>query len=205
MTQTLDVHRRSADLADYQAARSAGAARPSTVEGASKSEVFVITFGITFVILYTLFERWNWPLFSYHPAVNRLDLFRNLGVPEDGPPMFWYGWVVLAAIAATLVGAIATLLSASLLQRITLFACVLAATWPIFYALAAIIDQEASFNAEFLRSVWTPGVPAVIITLASAYLVTPARAERLWTGWLLILPIGGLCILGYSLKEYFLR
>jgi hypothetical protein len=30
-------------------------------------------------------------------------------------------------------------------------------------------------------------------------------AERMWTSWLLIMPIGGLIVLGYSLKTFFLR
>jgi hypothetical protein len=119
--------------------------------------------------------------------------------------MFWYGWVVLSAIGATVIGALATAFSAKALMRVTVFFCVLAALWPIFYALAAIIDEEASFNAEFLRSVWTPGVPALAGALAAASLVSAERAQRIWTGWLLIMPIGGLAILGYSLKEYFLK
>jgi hypothetical protein len=204
MTQALDVHGRVADVADYRAPRSASASQ-AAVGSESKLAIFAITFGIAFAILYTLFERWNWPLFTYHPAVNRLDLFKAPGVPEDGPPMFWYGWVVLSAIAATVVGLIATAFSTQILQRITVFCCVLAGLWPILYALAAVIDERASFNAEFLRSVWTPGVPAVVGALAAAYLVSPRSAARVWTGWLMIMPIGGLVILGYSLKEYFLK
>jgi hypothetical protein len=30
-------------------------------------------------------------------------------------------------------------------------------------------------------------------------------AERAWTSWLLIMPIGGLIVLGYSLLQYFVR
>ena len=204
MTQTLDMHGRVAEVADYQAPKRASASQ-AAVGSESKLAIFAITFGIAFAILYTLFERWNWPLFTYHPAVNRLDLFKAPGVPEDGPPMFWYGWVVLSAISATVVSLIATAFSPQALQRITVFLCVLAGLWPIFYALSAVIDEQASFNAEFLRSVWTPGVPALAGALAAAYLVSPAGAARVWTGWLMIMPIGGLVILGYSLKEYFLK
>ena len=35
---------------------------------ASKFGIFAITFGISFALLYTVFERLNWPLFTYHPA-----------------------------------------------------------------------------------------------------------------------------------------
>jgi hypothetical protein len=29
--------------------------------------------------------------------------------------------------------------------------------------------------------------------------------QRTWTSWLLIVPIGGLVVLGYSLQQYFVR
>ena len=91
MTQAIDMDARVSHLGS---ARTAASAVRTTAT--SKLGTFAITFGIAFVILYTLFERWNWPLFTYHPAINRLDMWRQPGIPEDGPPMFWYGWVVLS-------------------------------------------------------------------------------------------------------------
>ncbi len=202
MTQALDISER---VAYREEQRTPAATQAQTATRAGKLEVFVVTFGIAFAIIYTLFERWNWPLFTYHPAVNRFDLFRVVGIPEDGPPMFWYGWLVLSAIAATAVAAIATTLSMQSLQRATVFFCVLAALWPILYALGLYVDQVATFNAPFLRSVWSSGVPALVGAIAAAYLVSAERAERLWTGWLMIMPIGGLIILGYSLLDFFER
>jgi hypothetical protein len=201
MTQTLDVDLRTAQLGS---SRATGAATSTTRVG-SKFGTFAITFGIAFAILYTLFERQNWPLFTYHPAINRLDFWRYPGAPEDGPPMFWYGWVVLSAAAAFVVGWIATLVPGPLLQRATAFFCVLSALWPTFFALAGVIDERASFNAEFLRSVWVSGIPAVVGAAAVGYLVSARWAQRAWTSWLLLMPIGGLVILGYSLNTYFLR
>ena len=198
--QALDMDARVSQLGARTAAASAAKATATT-----KLETFAITFGIAFVILYTLFERWNWPLFTYHPAVGRLDFWVNQAPPEDGPPMFWYGWVALSAICATVVGVLANLFSVAWLQRVTVFCCVLAALWPICYALAGVIDERASFNAEFLRSVWVDGIPALVGALAVSYLVSSRWAERAWTSWLLIMPIGGLAILGYSLTTYFTR
>ena len=66
-------------------------------------------------------------------------------------------------------------------------------------------DERASFNAEFLRSVWIVGIPALLGAAAITYLVSARWAERLWTSWLLTMPIGGLVILGYSLTTYFTR
>jgi hypothetical protein len=201
MTQALDMDARVSQLGSARAA----AASAASISATGKFGTFAITFGIAFAILYTLFERWNWPLFTYHPAVGRLDFWVNQAPPEDGPPMFWYGWVALSAIAAAVVGFLSTLVSIVWLQRVTVFFCVLAALWPACFALAGVIDERASFNAEFLRSVWIVGIPALVGALAISYLVSSRLAERVWTGWLLIMPIGGLAILGYSLNTYFTR
>ena len=52
---------------------------------------------------------------------------------------------------------------------------------------------------------WWSGVPALAGAVTLTYLTGARWAERMWTSWLLIMPIGGLVILGYSLKSYFLR
>jgi hypothetical protein len=202
MTQTLDISERTAYREEQ---RASAATQAQTATRVDKLKIFVVTFGIAFAIIYTLVERWNWPLFTYHPAVNHLDLFRAPGIPEDGPPMFWYGWLPTAGIAATVVAAIATAFSAQSVQRATVFFCVLAALWPIFYGLGLYVDEVATFNAAFLRSVWASGVPALAGAIAAAYLVSAERAERLWTSWLMTMPIGGLIILGYSLRDFFER
>ena len=202
MTQTLDVDFRASQLGS---SRATGAPTSTARAETSKFGTFAITFGIAFAILYTLFERQNWPLFTYHPAIGRLDFWRYPGAPEDGPPMFWYGWVVLAAASAAVLGWIATMISHERLLRLTTFCCILAALWPAFFALAGVIDERASFNAEFLRSVWVSGIPALLGAAAVTYFASSRWTERAWTGWLLFMPIGGLVILGYSLNTYFTR
>jgi hypothetical protein len=201
MTQTLDANFRTAELGTSRAASAVSTTRAET----SKFGTFAVGFGIAFAILYTLFERQNWPLFTYHPAINRLDFWKEVGRPEDGPPMFWYGWVLLSAIAAAVVGWITTLVSTAWLYRATTFFCILAALWPACFALAGVIDERASFNAEFLRSVWVSGIPALIGAAAVSYFVSSRWTQRAWIGWLFFMPIGGLAILGYSLNTYFLR
>ena len=119
--------------------------------------------------------------------------------------MFWYGWVLLSGAAAAVVGWIATMVPVQWLYRATTFFCVLAALWPAFFALAGVIDEQASFNAEFLRSVWAAGIPALLGAAAASYFVSSRWAQQAWTGWLLFMPIGGLVILGYSLNPYFLK
>jgi hypothetical protein len=200
MTQALEIDERVSPLA---IARAAGApATPARAE--TKSGVFAITFGIAFALLYTVFERLNWPLFTYHPVLGNVDFWRQpAGV---GPPMFWYGWLVLAGAAALVVALVATFVSAPLLRRATVFCCALAVLWPsAFTALRIFIVSWATFDADFLNSVWVAAVPAFMGAAVITWLVGARLAERMWTGWLVLAPIGGLVVLGYSLQQYFVH
>jgi len=201
MTQALDVHEGLFKL-DSAHVKSASASTERTP--LSKFGTFAITFGIAFALLYTVYERLNWPLFTYHPVSGQVDFWKQMaGV---GPPMFWYGWMVLAAISAFAVAAIATIVSGPWLRRATVFCCVLAVLWPA--ALAAIqyfIVYWATFDADFLNSLWVAAIPALIGTAAITYWISGRFTERLWPSLLLLVPIGGLVVLGYSLQQYFIR
>jgi len=205
MTHALDVHGAAARLDRSHAIETPPPARSVTATRTSKFGTFAIAFGIAFAILYTVFERLNWPLFTYHPAVGKLDFWMQRARSGEGPPMYWYGWLALAFPCALLVGWVATLLPSRWLYRATLFCCLLAALWPASFALAVYIADQVSFDAEFLKSIWLSAIPALIAAAAVSWLVSTDWAQRIWMGWLLIVPIGGLVVLGYSLKSYFLR
>jgi hypothetical protein len=200
MTQAVEIDERVSLLGS---ARAAGApATPARAE--AKPGVFAITFGIAFALLYTVFERLNWPLFTYHPVLGNVDFWRQpTGV---GPPMFWYGWIMLAAAAAFVVALVATLVSAPLLRRATMFCCAVAVLWPAaLTGLRIFIVDWATFDADFLNSVWVAAVPAFVGAAAVTWLMGARLAERTWTSFLLLAPVGGLVVLGYSLQQYFVR
>jgi hypothetical protein len=202
MTQTLDVHGRFPEL---DSSRVAGAPSATKQAVASKFGTFAITFGIAFATLYTVFERLNWPLFTYHPVLGNVDFWRQpAGV---GPPMFWYGWIVLAAASAFVVAGIATIIPTRWLRRATVFCCALAALWPAaLTGLRIFIVDWATFDADFLNSPWLAAIPAFVGAVVVTYYVPARLAERVWTSWLLIVPIGGLVVLCSSLLQpWFLR
>src|ERR1700746_1588160 len=103
MTQTLDVHGRFAELDSRPTA-----APTSQVKSAFGT--FAITFGISFTLLYTIYERLNWPLFTYVPAVSQIHFWLYRPLAGEGPPMYWYGWLSLDIPSALLVAWIATLI-----------------------------------------------------------------------------------------------
>jgi len=202
MTQTLDVGEGFSHL-DSSPAKGAPTSMAQT---GAKFGTFAITFGIAFTLLYTVYERLNWPLFTYQPAVGRLYFWLHRPLSGEGPPMYWYGWIVLAAATALMVAWIATMISSQWLRRATVFCCILAALWPAsLAALRIFIADWATFDADFLNSIWVAAIPAFVGTVAISYFVPSRLAERVWTSWLLIVPIGGLVVLGSSLLQYFVR
>jgi hypothetical protein len=198
MTQTLNAGER---LSELDSSYAVGAPISAT-----RTRTFAFTFGIAFTLLYTVYERLNWPLFTYQPTVGRLYFWLHRPLSGEGPPMYWYGWIVLAATTALMVAWIATMISSQWLRRATVFCCILAALWPAALAMLRIfITDWATFDADFLNSVWVAAPPAFVGAATITYFVPARLAERVWTSWLLMVPIGGLVVLGYSLQQYFVR
>ena len=198
MTQTTHVGER---LSQFDGARATGV--PKT---AKRARTFTFTFGIAFTLLYTVLERLNWPLFTYQPAAGNIYFWLHRPLSGEGPPMYWYGWIVNAAIAAFAVAWIATVVSSQWLRRATVFCCALAALWPASLAILRIYIRDwATFDADFLDSIWIAAIPAFTGTAVITYFVSSRFAERVWSSWLLIVPIVGLVVLGNSLLIYFVR
>jgi hypothetical protein len=201
MTQTLDV---AEPLSRLDSSRAAQTSPAATATGESKFGVFAITFGIAFALIYTVLERLNWPLFTYHPVSGVVDFGKEM--TGTGPPMFWYGWLALTFIAATVVSFVATMIPGPWLRRATFFCCVLGALWPTaLNVLRAFGPDWQALDIEFMNSVWAAAVPAVIGTAVISYFVPDRFVQRSWTSLLLIVPIGGLVVLSYSLQQYFVR
>jgi hypothetical protein len=62
----------------------------------------------------------DWPLFTYHPATNRLELFYAPPRPDEGPVMYWYGWTATSLLAAAVLGLLATFLPDRVTRNIPL-------------------------------------------------------------------------------------
>ena len=202
MTRTVDVDERSPQFDSSRATDQP----TSATHTRAKVRTFVFTFGIAFTLLYTVLERLNWPLFTWQPAVGKMYFWLHRPLSGEGPPMYWYGWIALAIPSALVVSCVATIIPSRSLYRATIFCCALAALWPAsLAALRIYITDWATFDADFLNSVWVATIPALVGTAAITYFISSRFAERVWTSWLLIVPIGGLVVLGNSLLIYFVR
>ena len=83
-------------------------------------KTFAIVFGIATAALYVLCDMMGWPLFSYHPATNRVELFYARPRQGEGPVMYWYGWTATAILGAAALGVLATFLPEQLARKIPL-------------------------------------------------------------------------------------
>jgi hypothetical protein len=72
-------------------------------------------------------------------------------------------------------------------------------------ALSSFLTDQTTFNEEWATFAWWSGVPAIAGAAALTYFAGTRWAERMWASWLLIMPVGGIIILAYSLKTYFVR
>ena len=85
---------------------------------ASRGGAFALVFGIVFAVLYVVCDMAALPLFTYHPGTDRFDWGFAPARRDEGPAMYWYGWLASSALGAALAGAVAAVLPAALRSRI---------------------------------------------------------------------------------------
>lgn len=93
---------------------------PASRASSAEFRTFALVCAIAAPAIYTLCEMRNWPLFTYHPGTSRFDWFYAPAVRDQGPAMYWYGWVVNTVVGAAILGGLATLLPDRLTKRIPL-------------------------------------------------------------------------------------
>ncbi len=99
---------------------SAAKSSSTSLATSAKFKTFAIVFSLTAPILYVVCELLSWPLFTYHPATNRVDLGWAPGRSGEGPAMYWYGWTATMLIGCAALGWLATLLPERVINKIPL-------------------------------------------------------------------------------------
>jgi len=92
----------------------------SAVASSTKFKTFAITFAVVGTLTYCVCLFWNWPVFTYHPAVNRFDWGMAPARSGEGPAMYWYGWTVSTLVVGAIAGFLATLLPESTTRKFPL-------------------------------------------------------------------------------------
>ncbi len=168
----------------------------------SKLAAFAIVFGVAYAVIYVISTELNLPLLTYHPVIGEVDF---LWTPERrGPAMYWYGWMLTSLIGAVALGWIASAVPEPWVQRVILFGCLAAVAYLVLYTLALFIYDKATVELEFLKS-RSLSVVAALVVAATSFFAPTAWNERLWPGWVCVVPIGALAVLAYYLTPYFTR
>ncbi len=96
------------------------AAATSSLAASSKFKTFAVTFAIAGTVMYLLCLMFNWPLFTFHPATNRVALGWEAARSGEGPAMYWYGWTATTVVVGAIIGFLATLLPEGMAKKIPL-------------------------------------------------------------------------------------
>jgi hypothetical protein len=97
------------------------ASSKSAVATSSKFRTFAITFSIVGTVLYCLCVFFNWPMFTFHPATNRVVWGYEAARSGEGPNMLWYGWTATTVVVSAVFGIIATMLPDHVSKKIPVF------------------------------------------------------------------------------------
>lgn len=92
----------------------------SSLASSTKFKTFVVTYAIAGTLIYLLCLQMNWPLFTFHPATNRIVWGWEASRSGEGPAMYWYGWTATSLLAGAILGFLATLLPESVTRKIPL-------------------------------------------------------------------------------------
>jgi len=80
------------------------------------------------------------PLFTYHPGTDRIDLGYALARRDEGPAMYWYGWLASASLGSAILSGLATLLPDKIRGKIPL-----ALAWVVPVVLLPVLIYSLKF------------------------------------------------------------
>jgi hypothetical protein len=81
---------------------------------------FATTFSISGPVVYCLVQYFNYPLFTFHPATDRIVWGYEAARSGEGPNMLWYGWSATTILIAAALGIIAMMLPDRIIRKIPL-------------------------------------------------------------------------------------
>ena len=116
-------------------------AAPQTPPAASeRRRTFALVFGVSFAVLYVVCDMAALPMFTYHPGSDRIELGFARARPDEGPAMYWYGWIATSALGAFVLGLAAALLPARVARKIPL-----ALAWVVPIVLLPVLIYSLKF------------------------------------------------------------
>jgi hypothetical protein len=115
-------------------------ARPPAALSA-KIKTFAMVFSLAFPVVYLVCEQFGGPLFTYHPAVSRLEFGWGRSRSGEGPAMYWYGWVASSLIGGLILGLLGTMLPTSAVKKIPLVLLLILPTLALIPLAYSLMDN----------------------------------------------------------------
>jgi hypothetical protein len=84
----------------------------------TKVDRLACIFAIAFAIIYAPTMDLNWTAATYHPVQGMWDLGKAAPKGGGSPAMYWYGFIVTAALGALVVTGLAALVPDKLMERV---------------------------------------------------------------------------------------
>ncbi len=112
----------------------------TTTPSSSRFGTFALVFGISFAVLYVVCDMTASPMFTFHPGTDRIDSGFAPARRDEGPAMYWYGWIANAAFGAFILGLLASLLPAKIRGNIPL-----ALAWIVPVVLLPVLIYSLKF------------------------------------------------------------
>jgi len=81
---------------------------------------FATIFSISGPVIYCLVQFFNYPLFTFHPATDRIVWGYEAARSGEGPNMLWYGWSATTILIAAALGIIAMMLPERIVRKVPL-------------------------------------------------------------------------------------
>lgn len=115
-------------------------AAKTSLASSATLRTFALVFAMATPLLYVICDMMNWPLFTYHPGTNRLDLGWAAAVKDEGPAMYWYGWTASTLLGAAVLGALSTMLPEHVTRKIPI-----SLVWILPIAVFPVLVYSLSF------------------------------------------------------------
>ena len=115
-------------------------ATETTALASSRFGAFALVFGICFAVFYVLCDMAALPMFTYHPGTDRIDPGFAPPRRDEGPAMYWYGWIANSALGAFILGLLAAALPEKIRSKIPL-----ALAWVVPVVLLPMLIYSLKF------------------------------------------------------------
>ncbi|MEI8150984.1 MAG: hypothetical protein WCG92_05240 [Hyphomicrobiales bacterium] len=116
------------------------AAPKASLAASTRFGTFALVFGISVAILYVICDMAALPMFTYHPGTDRLEWGYAPARRDEGPAMYWYGWIAASILGGFVLGLAAAMLPEKIGRRIPL-----ALSWIVPIALLPVLIYSLKF------------------------------------------------------------